>query len=336
MSQETTPNGPEHEGATAEAKAPPVKAEPPSEPPTNIYVPPVSLPKSNVPAAQPDAKVVLNLPLDPVEHISEDQIRQARQRRRTATVKVDRATIDATTKVADLGIATKSTEEIADPETDSIDVDIEATPAIAKSYVVGAAAARAAADLAPPQPVQAKPTPPPPPTPARLARAEVPTPRAVPSPRTAPRPVAASPVSSAVPSIPPPRSGGRAWIAIVAVAVLGGGALLLLRAMDDDGVAGRPASTTAARTTTAPTTAPSAAVATTAATTAPSTTTTTTTATAEAPAAVATNAATPGHLPAGAGPRPPTTFPKATAPPRPPTAPGKVPKPKGGDIPSEI
>ena len=59
MSQETTPNGPEHEGATAEAKAPPVKAEPPSEPPTNIYVPPVSLPKSNVPAAQPDAKVVL-------------------------------------------------------------------------------------------------------------------------------------------------------------------------------------------------------------------------------------------------------------------------------------
>ena len=62
-----------------------------SEPPAAQYVAPQELPKPTAPLEQqPDAKVVLNLPVAPVATVGAAEVAAARARRRTATVKVTR------------------------------------------------------------------------------------------------------------------------------------------------------------------------------------------------------------------------------------------------------
>jgi hypothetical protein len=76
------------------------------EPPEKAYVAPQVLPKPAVPVeAAPDAKVVLNLPASPVSTVSEAEVRAARARRRTATVKIERANVADSLKLADLRAA---------------------------------------------------------------------------------------------------------------------------------------------------------------------------------------------------------------------------------------
>ena len=61
------------------------------------YVAPQVLPKAALPTTpEPDAKVVLNLPASAVGAVSEEEVRAARARRRTATVKIDRAAVAET------------------------------------------------------------------------------------------------------------------------------------------------------------------------------------------------------------------------------------------------
>jgi hypothetical protein len=76
------PEGAADEGADALEKA---------------YVAPQVLPKAALPTTpEPDAKVVLNLPSNAVGAVSEEEVRAARARRRTATVKIDRAAVAET------------------------------------------------------------------------------------------------------------------------------------------------------------------------------------------------------------------------------------------------
>jgi hypothetical protein len=85
------------------------------EPPEKAYVAPQVLPKPLVPSeAAPDAKVVLNLPAEPVAAVSEAEVRAARARRRTATVKIDRAHVLDNLKMGDVAGARPAAEPTSD------------------------------------------------------------------------------------------------------------------------------------------------------------------------------------------------------------------------------
>ena len=115
---QTRPRGPAPGGdALASGEAPDTKAAVardegaalPDDPAEKAYVAPQVLPKPMLPAEEaPEAKVVLNLPAEPVTTISEAEVRAARARRRTATVKIERAQVSDNLKVADLDARVRS------------------------------------------------------------------------------------------------------------------------------------------------------------------------------------------------------------------------------------
>jgi len=89
------------------------------------YVGPTAVPKTSAPSAEPEAKVVLNLPDAGAQKADEEQVKKARARRRSATVRVARADIPELMKLRQGAPAPDSSPSIEDaPSGDDVDVDL--------------------------------------------------------------------------------------------------------------------------------------------------------------------------------------------------------------------
>lgn len=98
------------------------------------YVGPTALPKTAAPKTEPEAKVVLNLPDAGAQKADEEQVKKARARRRSATVRVARAEIPELMKLRQAGAPAPpdSSPGQDDAGSHDIEVDLEDSGRISK------------------------------------------------------------------------------------------------------------------------------------------------------------------------------------------------------------
>jgi len=112
------------EGSSAEASAPADEAK--------DYVGPTALPKTSAPRNEPEAKVVLNLPDAGAKKADEEQVKKARARRRSATVRVARADIPELVKLRQGAPTAPDSSPGVDALGDDIDVDLDEPGRVSK------------------------------------------------------------------------------------------------------------------------------------------------------------------------------------------------------------